>query len=127
MARINERLIAEADKALNNPAVEIFKDRDSKTIPSEFNGYISAFGAAIIQSGLLPAMAFYQNAKSQAKSDRGQLINAIAIMSGRTNGKALFKECCDLQHDSAQLEELKKQIIDCAIALKLVIRTYQLD
>lgn len=126
MAKLREQLIIKAEEALNNKEVKIFKDEKAKTIPSEFNGYISAFGAAIIQSGLLPAMAFYMNKKSQPKSERGQLINAIAVMLDKADGNELFTECKKLQEKEEQLDVLKRKIIESAIALKLVIRTYKL-
>lgn len=126
MARINDKLILDAENALNNPSVGIFSNSAQKTIPSVYNGYIAAFGASIIQSGFLPAMAFYQNKNSEEGKKRSQVIHAIGIMLGMRDGDELYEKCLRLQNDATGLQSLKKQVIESAIALKLVIRTYPL-
>ena len=51
-------------------------DRDKFIIPKQFKGYISSFGSSIIQSGMLPTLAFYSDAK-KSKGDRSMLIPAL--------------------------------------------------
>jgi len=46
-------------------------------IPREYNGYIASFGASIILSGLLPAVAFYENINAVANQDKTKMTKAI--------------------------------------------------
>ncbi|HHH51506.1 MAG TPA: type III-B CRISPR module-associated protein Cmr5, partial [Campylobacterales bacterium] len=48
-------------------------------IPSAYNGYISSFGASIIQSGLLPTLALFENENNQdkTKADKSVLTKNI--------------------------------------------------
>lgn len=101
---------------------EEFKD---KPIPREFKGYISQFGASIIQSGLMPAVAFFENGDSGAKENRPFIV------------KAVFKMIADREADNMTLLEyiyknedkdrLKEEIINAVIALKLVLKSFKID
>lgn len=90
-------------------------------IASEFGGYISSFGAAIVQSGLLPTIAFFSRTSTSSKEDKGQVVKAIEHMLGLGEAE-LFKKVKDAPDDSA----LFQNIVHAAIALKLVLRTYPL-
>ena len=118
----NEKLMQEAEKALRNIDVDILKN---ETIKESYNGQTAALGVTIAMSGLRPALAIYQ--KKTEECDKLQILNAIAIMLGinqKEPGKALFQNV--LKCDSNQLNDYKRKIIDCSIALKQVIRTYKL-
>lgn len=110
-----ESYIPEAINVLS----EEFKEGE---IPSEYSGYISAFGVSIIQSGLKPTLALYENESAQTKSDKAVLTNLILnVLDANTKDKSLLKYV--LSHKKP---ELKSQIIDIAVALKLAIRTFAL-
>lgn len=95
-------------------------------VPSEFNGYISAFGAGIVQSGLKPTIAIYENTK--AGENKNKLIKIILKVIEKfkketipVNNNSLLRYVIN----SANEAELKELIKDCAIAVKLTIRTFE--
>lgn len=99
-------------------------------IKKEYNGYISSFGAAVLQSGLKAAIAFNESASSSSKEDRTLLMQALLqIVSNREipeksnniNDKLLSFV---LANDT---KKTKEKILDAATALKLAIRTFKLE
>jgi len=106
-------------------ALEVTKDllANNDAISKEFNGYISSFGAAVIQSGLKPAVAFFET-KGSADEDRTLLMKAILRLitkDDKNDGKLL-----DYIIRNEKNRTLKKEILDAAAALKLAIRTFKL-
>jgi hypothetical protein len=126
----NEELMQEAENALKNDSVKIFENKTAEEkgiIKDSYNGQTAALGVTIAMSGLRPALAIYL--KGTKECDKLQILNAIAVMLGiglnqKDPGKELFKKVIDC--DDNLLKEYKKDIIDCSIALKQVIRTYKL-
>jgi len=129
----NEELIKKANDALNNTQlVKIFKDEQAKNagiIKDSYNGQTAALGVTIAMTGLRPALAIYQKETEGCK--RIEILNAIAVMleikpqSGKKPGEELFKKT--LQCNAEELKVYKRDILDCSIALKQVIRTYKLS
>jgi CRISPR/Cas system CMR-associated protein Cmr5 small subunit len=123
----NDRLIKKAEEALQHPKVHILNG-DKVSIKDSFSGQTSAFGVTIAMAGLRPALAIYQ--KETEGCNRLEIVNAIAVMLDNSfakeeePGKKLFKKV--LECDDTKLKEYKRNIIDCSIALKQVIRTYKL-
>lgn len=120
MNRNVERLIP---KALISAEKHLATDG---VIPKEYNGYISSFGAAILQSGLKAAVAFNENSNSSSQQDRRPLMRAILeIISNKEIDQNSQERLLDyvLKNDSVAL---KNKIIDAATALKLAIRTFKL-
>ena len=94
-------------------------------IPKEFKGYISSFGASVIQSGLIPALAFFSNDEG-AKEDRSKILDVIYnILKINSTSGNLLKYFVDEYTGDKEL--MKEKIMDAATALKLAIRTYKLD
>jgi len=96
-------------------------------VDSRFNGYFSAFGAAIIQSGMKPALAFYANDKTT--KDRSNILKAVyklivpeAEQDNPVEAKSLLKYYIDNETNPM----LKHKILDATVALKLAVRTYEL-
>ena len=61
-------------------ALEVVEEEfKSKVIPKEYNGYISSFGAGLVQSGLKPTVAIYENKndKDKTQQDRTKLPKMI--------------------------------------------------
>lgn len=115
------------------------QENDStKIIDREYQGYISSFGASILQMGLLPTIAVYSDKGSDAAKDKKLLLDTLAYTLTGTNGilsselktkltdkeTDLFKVTVDLQKDLQT--ELREHLLDAAVALKLCIRTFQL-
>lgn len=118
---------------------------ESGKISKVYEGYINALGPAIIQSGLLPALIFYsKGADAQSKTEgnpslwlkalfhmqktqKGEPVDAkegnqiIASLIGGRSGtiKELSKD--------KKLNELKDQVLQYAVALKLALRTFEID
>lgn len=96
-------------------------------IPSAYNGYISSFGASIIQSGLLPTLAVFENENNKEKKKADDSVLTKLILKILVNGT---KETSLLTYVLGKPNEeqyLKQNIIDIAIALKLCIRTFKLE
>ncbi len=91
-------------------------------IPSAYNGYISSFGASVMQSGLKPTLALFENQNSSTKEDKSYLTTIILKILDKDT-----KESSLLKYVIANNEELlKPKIMDIAIAVKLSIRTFKL-
>jgi len=104
-------------------AISLLADKYPKgKIGSEYNGYISAFGASIIQSGLKPTLALYENDTAQSKSDKAELTDIIlALLDEKSSEKSLLSYV--IKSGDGQIEEKVK---DVAVAVKLAIRTFDL-
>jgi len=118
----NNELLKKAEEALRNEHVHIL---ENEAIKDSYNGQTAALGVTIAMTGLRPALAIYQ--KKTNECDKLQILNAIAVMMGINQeeaGKTLFRKI--LVCDSDMLNNYKREIIECSIALKQVIRTYKL-
>jgi len=92
-------------------------------VPSAYNGYISSFGASIMQSGLLPTLALFENTNASTKENKEYLSYLIVqVLRGNDDDVSLLRYVLD---GNEQL--LKKEILDISIAIKLSIRTFKLD
>lgn len=100
-----------------------------------YKGYISSMGASIIQSGLIPTLAFYSENKPEGKAGRGEKPKApllrilekmlAARYSGLTS-KGLFLLALDLKGQPDELRRLQKDLVNATVALKLALRTFEL-
>jgi len=125
-------------------------DEGKLTVPKQFKGYISSFGASVIQSGLMPTLAFYSDAK-KAKGDRSLLVPALIDIlfqnESYSSNNEVQKELDALEKDKEKdlkprihvffnwllesnkenPEKLRKELMDASIALKLALRTFRED
>ena len=93
-------------------------------IPSEYNGYISAFGASVIQSGLKPTLALFENDSAQSKSEKKKLITIMLhVLLGKKSTERSLLAYVLANNESL----LKPKILDVAVAVKLSIRTFSLN
>lgn len=108
-------------------------------IDKAYNGSIASFGVSIAMSGLLPTLAMYyqekQDSATRPQANRRSVLDAIArIVSKDTavnfnfsqDGKYaenMFRYAIQYPGD---LTALKTEVIECAIALKQIVRTYDL-
>lgn len=96
-------------------------------ISSEFNGYISSFGASIISAGLLPSVIFYS--QKGDSNERQKIIAALETILRKHDYPSinLLKKTEELfraNNQQAELNRLTEKISEAAIALKLAIRTF---
>ncbi len=109
-------------------ALEVLEEHyPKKTIPSAYNGYISSFGASIIQSELLPTLALFENENNQDKTKEDKSVltkNILKVLDSNYPDDSLLRYAIYYNGDR---EILKQDILDISIALKLSIRTFKLD
>jgi CRISPR/Cas system CMR-associated protein Cmr5 small subunit len=120
----NNELLRKAEEALRK--TEYVNILNNETIKDSYKGQTAALGVTIAMSGLRPALAIYQ--KKTDECDKLQILNAIAVMRGinqKEAGKKLFREVMEC-NDANKLNDYKRDIIDCSIALKQMIQTYKL-
>lgn len=100
-------------------------------IPSAYKGAISSFGASIVMSGLIPTIQFYLADSENRLTDSRKIVDAIAKTINPLTGtpEILQQNILMLNqgNNRSGLFILKKQIIDAAIALKIMMRTYQFE
>jgi CRISPR-associated protein Cmr5 len=106
-------------------ALKVLQETFGDTIASSYNGYISSFGASIMQSGLKPTLALFEN-ENASTLQKKQLLTSIIlqILDDKTTETSLLKYVIGNNMDETQL---KKQILDISIAVKLSIRTFKLE
>lgn len=103
--------------------MEVLKDEFSNgEIPSAYNGYISSFGASIMQSGLLPTLALFENTNASTKENKEYLTYLIVrILTGKKDDISLLQYVIKAKNPNH-----KREILDISIAIKLSIRTFKL-
>ncbi len=103
-------------------------EKNSKIIPREYKSYVSSFGSSVMQSGLLPALAFY-HANSEVGKKRVKIMTIIFNILKNNNKNYYNTEQENLfeftQKRIDNERQIKKDIMNAAIAVKLAIRTYK--
>ena len=101
---------------------------DAGKVDKEYKGYISSMGASIIQSGLLPTLAFYSNEFSDSGKKKLKLITALHILIENVNNPKLLNYVLSGTHNGinkAEIDKYEKKISNALIALKLALRTFK--
>lgn len=124
------------DKYIGQAICQISKNQNMKSsnggISKVYNGYIASMGASIIQSGLLPTLAFFEEKeRDNTKGNKAEISKIIlSILNEHNKDKEYKVENNSLLKyvliNKDHIESIKKQIIDINIALKLAIRTFEL-
>lgn len=126
-----DELIANAIPILKNTGIV---KKDEKTgeeyILRSFRGQISSFGAAVEMGSLLSAVAFFSK-KGGSDTDRQLLMRAIYLLiindtETKIDVKSEQSELLLFVIEHRNEPELKKNIIDAAVALKLAMNAYEL-
>ncbi len=105
-------------------------------IEDSYNGQTSGFSVTVAMSGLLPALViYYQQASESRNINRKNILEAIGLMISQDHDFTEIQDIKDAEsllraaiktRDNAKSKKLKQEVIDCAIALKQIIRTYEL-
>lgn len=132
----NNQLIKLADEALLSTRA-LFKANDTMDIDESYNGQIAALGVSIAMSGLRPALAiYYQDSKTKVKRRAVLIVIAKMIQTDPTrniqgstdanfnDARSLFDYALTISEN--QLKDLTREVEECSIALKQVVRTYNL-
>lgn len=133
----NKELVEIAQKVLKEQNILLSKDC---TILDSYNGQVASLSVSVAMLGLVPTLAvFYQDKPNdnEKKAYRRNVLDAVSRMicyDSRAkddwkhfsdNGyfaKNMFSYAIDHRDDSL----LRNEIIECAIALKQIVRTYNL-
>jgi hypothetical protein len=117
-------------------AVSATLANSSGLVESGYQSALSGFGVSIMQMGLLPTFAVYNDKGSDADIDREKLLSAIQHVLASTQSKyprkanfqtsSLMQEALSIHTNKPALRELKKHSLFAATALKLAIRTFKL-
>lgn len=93
-----------------------------------FSGYISSFGASLVQAGLLPTIIFYENDKSDA-TDRPLTIKALKIMMGIDEATSMTAFIMEQSSNSnlrrCDDHSFLSSVVRNMTALKLALRMYK--
>ncbi len=110
-------------------AIEAAREKlanENGVIKKVYNGYISAFGATVIQAGVLPAVANLVKNTDNTEGNRKLIADALFyILKNKW-----YTDEKDLMSTSIKYREsatFKKRLLDATTALKLAVRTFKLE
>ena len=101
-------------------------------IKKAYDGKTAALSVSVAMSDILPTLAIYYQEFDANDACRRNVLNVVATMIKKPDNKdTKFSNAKELVEyavscDANDLQCIKKQVIDCAIALKHVVRTYNL-
>lgn len=127
----NNELIMIADQVLNETRIlHIDDNNDDNYINPSYNGQIAALGVMIAMIGLKPALCIYYQDNERANVPKKNIITVLAMMITRDRYEMSFASADDLYYHvirESDTANIKKEILECLIALKQVVRTYLND
>lgn len=125
---------------LLGPALELAQmlqiDGKEGAIDRRVNSDISSFGTAIMQCGLIPAVAMFSNSNSDAGDRTVKMLNIILKLTDERievtdfeKGKHLLTYVLDIldTRNNAKLHDAQRNIMSACVALKLAVRTFSLE
>ncbi|NLL27540.1 MAG: hypothetical protein GX259_01985 [Bacteroidales bacterium] len=103
------------------------------SIAETYDGKTAALSVSVAMSDILPTLAIYFqdfDAKHPNNPCRRNVLDVVATMIDKPNEDTKFSNAEELMRysvsNNADLKHIKRQVTDCAIALKHVVRTYKL-
>lgn len=118
-------------------AVNTFKISENNEVDNQYKGYISSMGASVIQTGLLPTIAFYSSQSSKSEKDRRKIMDSVFWIVGKCEGIhnltkisknndniTIAEDLLQFADKYENEELLLNRLLDAATALKLAIRTF---
>ena len=115
-----EEWVIKADEALQRSA--LFKDVAHQKIYKSYNGYVAALGVSVLMIGLVPTLSIYYQDNEDVC--RKNVLEVIADMLRIGTSRQLMENA--LNSSANERQELQKKVIESSIALKQVVRTYEL-
>ena len=97
-------------------------------------GDIASFGTALMQSGLLPAVALFSDTSNGAGKRRNQMLNVLYLLLGygtvsekefKDHEKKLLTYLLKPEVKSAH-NKIRQDLMQASISLKLAVRTFHL-
>lgn len=130
LMKVEASWVISADKALKSNHIKIVKQPTSERpyyhYQSVYKGYISSFGASVVQCGLVAACSFFEKRDSDADESRFAVIKAISEVlkeQKKLPDNIDLSSVYALQNKSDK--RLLKNIDKAVAALKLAIRQYE--
>ena len=122
MKRRVERFIDKGIEYFMNNFNE-FKLKNKNSYDKVYNGYLASLGPAIITSGVLSAVTFYEADKKKKKINKAifEIIKDEVSINEKNLIEFLKK---DQNYKKLEIREL---IVDAVIGLKLAYRTFKLE
>lgn len=129
------------NKKRNNELIRLAEERlrtsnllNEYSIADTYDGKTAALSVSVAMLGLLPTLAVYYQDYDSNNPDapcRRNVLNVVASMISTTpersntfaDAEALLEYAINLNNNE-DLIRLKKEVIDCAVALKQIVRTY---
>ena len=113
--------IKAAEEVLSKTESNVIWKKQGEIIAKGINGLVAAFSVSIATIGLLPAAMYYYSDEKK----RRPVLELVAKTyyknpEGGDLAQALLKEIRNNPTDAA----LRQRIVDCAIGLKYIVRTY---
>jgi len=104
---------------------------NNNNISKKYDGKTAALSVSVAMSDILPTLAIYYQEFEENGACRRKVLNVVATMINRPGTDTKFSNAKELVRfavscNANDLQYIKRQVIDCAIALKHVVRTYNL-
>lgn len=109
-----ESYISEAIKVIQ-------QEFPSGNYPKEFRGYISSFGASLIQGHWQAAIAFFSN-RAEAKKERDKTLDMILALMKRQD-KAITED--NLLSYALNHPQARQRVLEHLVALKLALNIFE--
>ena len=101
-------------------------------IDKGYDGQVAAFSVSVAMIGLRPTLAMYYK-KGGSAVDTHNIVGIIAEMliwdgfnftEGNKPAEKLFRYVMDNRLEKEKLDQITRDVIDMAVALKVVVRTF---
>ena len=132
--KTNSTLMRYAEEELQSQNCPLFKDSVNKIIHESYNGQCSSFGVSVLTIGLKATLSvYYQDQPNKINNITSQrreayrycLLKVIHGMLKRQDDLETFVREIMSNTDNEN-STLKRDVVNCSVALKQVIRTYKL-
>ncbi len=119
--KVNDKYLTAAYKVLGANAGGLLA---GGRIPSVYNGYVSAFGGSMVQPGFYPAVLSYYSDEKKGKI--AELIYKI-YQEAEFPATRVFPSFLDFAEANSNSRQVRNNIAQSVIALKLVLRTFSFE
>lgn len=132
----NNELVARAYDLLTGKKESDYKTefytKDGVYIDKGYDGQVAAFSVSVAMIGLRPTLAMYYK-KGGSAVDTHNIVGIIAEMliwdnfnftEGNNPAEKLFRYVMDNRLEKEKLDQITRDVIDMAVALKVVVRTF---
>jgi|GEM_PF-1330872 len=114
-----EKYFPSANEAL--VSCNIVNEKSHQVNNSVYGGQLAGFGPAVILSGLSPTVSSYLDSKNKILDCIAKVVDIAAI----NDGEQLLQYCLRNNDDISKMSQLREELINASVALKMMIRTYR--